>query len=211
MLSARPFQKAVVRRSGRNPHIIIFHRIVPAHSPRPRRQELRYRQRCLPEKMARDESAIRLRGTGFHWAEAPRRRMKSRAETLSDLYPVCPPKLYANVQLLQSKFCVQRVDERERRFAVSSGCLSRAERTGRGALLSPSRGLSSYSRKIFHRKVFRVCGGREFLGNLFSYKRFPEANLRSNLASPFPRRLNDTGFSLAAASDQGFTLDLTAF
>ena len=79
----------------------------------------------------------------------------------------------------------------ERRFAVSSGCLSRAERTGRGALLSPSRGLSSYSRKIFHRKVFRVCGGREFLGNLFSYKRFPEANLRSKLAPPFPRRLND--------------------
>ena len=130
MLSARPFQKAVVRRSGRNPHIIIFHKIVPAQSPRPRRQELRYRQRCLPEKMARDESAIRLRGTGLHWAEAPRRRMKSSAETLSYLYPVCPPKLYANVQLWQSKFCVQRVDERERRFAVSSGCLSRAERTG---------------------------------------------------------------------------------
>ena len=176
MLSARPFQKAVVRRSGRNPHIIIFHKIVPAQSPRPRRQELRYRQRCLPEKMARDESAIRLRGTGFHWAEAPRRRMKSSAETLSYLYPVCPPKLYANVQLLQSKFCVQRVDERERRFAVSAGCLSRAERTGRGASLSPpvvvsragrtgrgaslspSRGLSFYSRKIFHRKVFRGCG-----------------------------------------------------
>ena len=158
MLSARPFQKAVVRRSGRNPHIIIFHKIVPAQSPRPRRQELRYRQRCLPEKMARDESAIRLRGTGLHWAEAPRRRMKSSAETLSYSYPVCPPKLYANVQLWQSKFCVQRVDERERRFAVSSGCLSRAERTGRGASLSPSRGLSFYSRKIFHRKVFRGCG-----------------------------------------------------
>ena len=125
------------RRSGRNPHIIIFHKIVPAQSPRPRRQELRYRQRCLPEKMARDESAIRLRGTGLHWAEAPRRRMKSSAETLSYSYPVCPPKLYANVQLWQSKFCVQRVDERERRFAVSSGCLSRAERTGRGASLSP--------------------------------------------------------------------------
>ena len=165
MLSARPFQKAVVRRSGRNLHIIIFHKIVPAQSPRPRRQELRYRQRCLPEKMARDESAIRLRGTGLHWAEAPRRRMKSSAETLSYLYPVCPPKLYANVQLWQSKFCVQRVDERERRFAVSFGCcersraertgrgaslsppvvVSRAERTGRGALLSPSRGLSFYS------------------------------------------------------------------
>ena len=147
----RPPQRA-------KPHIIIFHRIVPAQSPRPRRQELRYCQRCLPEKMARDESAIRLRGTGFHWAEAPRRRMKSSAETLSYLYPVWPPKLYANVQLWQSKFCVQRVDERERRFAVSSGCLSRAERTGRGALLSPSRGLSSYSRKIFRRKVFRGCG-----------------------------------------------------
>lgn len=212
MLSARPFQKAVVRRSGRNPHIIIFHKIVPAQSPRPRRQELRYRQRCLPEKMARDESAIRLRGTGLHWAEAPRRRMKSSAETLSYPYPVCPPKLYANVQLWQSKFCVQRVDERERRFAVSSGCCEQSrERTGRGASLSPSRRLSLYSRKIFHRKVFRVCGGREFLGNLFSYKRFPEANLRSKLAPPFPRRLNDTGFSLAAASDQGFTLDLTAF
>ena len=191
MLSARPFQKAVVRRSGRNPHIIIFHKIVPAQSPRPRRQELRYRQRCLPEKMARDESAIRLRGTGLHWAEAPRRRMKSSAETLSYSYPVCPPKLYANVQLLQSKFCVQRVDEREKRFTVSAGCLSRAERTGRGASLSPSRRLSLYSRKIFRRKVFRGCGGREFLGNLFSYKRFPEANLRSKLAPPFPRRLND--------------------
>ena len=119
MLSARPFQKAVVRRSGRNPHIIIFHKIVPAQSPRPRRQELRYRQRCLPEKMARDESAIRLRGTGLHWAEASRRRMKSSAETLSYSYPVWPQKLYANVQLWQSKFCVQRVDERERRFAVS--------------------------------------------------------------------------------------------
>ena len=147
------------RRSGRNPHIIIFHRIVPAQSPRPRRQELRYRQRCLPEKMARDESAIRLRGTGLHWAEAPRRRMKSSAETLSYLYPVCPPKLYANVQLWQSKFCVQRVDEREKRFAVSSGCCEQSrERTGRGASLSPSRGLSFYSRKIFHRKVFRGCG-----------------------------------------------------
>ena len=108
----RPPQRA-------KPHIIIFHRIVPAQSPRPRRQELRYRQRCLPEKMARDESAIRLRGTGFHWAEAPRRRMKSSAETLSYSYPVWPPKLYANVQLWQSKFCVQRVDERERCFAVS--------------------------------------------------------------------------------------------
>ena len=147
------------RRSGRNPHIIIFHKIVPAQSPRPRRQELRYRQRCLPEKMARDESAIRLRGTGLHWAEAPRRRMKSSAETLSYPYPVWPPKLYANVQLWQSKFCVQRVDERERRFAVSSGCCEQSrERTGRGASLSPSRGLSFYSRKIFHRKVFRGCG-----------------------------------------------------
>ena len=136
MLSARPFQKAVVRRSGRNPHIIIFHKIVPAQSPRPRRQELRYRQRCLPEKMARDESAIRLRGTGLHWAEAPRRRMKSSAETLSYLYPVCPPKLYANVQLWQSKFCVQRVDERKRCFAVSSGCCeqSRADRERRFAV-----------------------------------------------------------------------------
>ena len=138
MLSARPFQKAVVRRSGRNPHIIILHKIVPAQSPRPRRQELRYRQRCLPEKMARDESAIRLRGTGFHWAEAPRRRMKSSAETLSYLYPVWPPKLYANVQLWQSKFCVQRVDERERRFAVSSGCCEqgRADRERRFAVSS---------------------------------------------------------------------------
>ena len=136
-----------------------FSKIVPAQSPRPRRQEVRYCQRCLPEKMARDESAIWLRGTGFHWAEAPRRRMKSSAETLSYLYPVCPPKLYANVQLLQSKFCVQRVDERERRFAVSSGCCEQSrERTGRGASLSPSRGLSFYSRKIFHRKVFRGCG-----------------------------------------------------
>ena len=146
------------RRSGRNPHIIILHKIVPAQSPRPRRQEVRRRQRCLPEKMARDESAIRLRGTGLHWAEAPRRRMKSSAETLSYPYPVWPPKLYANVQLWQSKFCVQRVDEREKRFAVSSGCLSRAERTGRGASLSPSRGLNFYSRKIFHQKVFRGCG-----------------------------------------------------
>ena len=147
------------RRSGRNPHIIIFHKIVPAQSPRPRRQELRYRQRCLPEKMARDESAIRLRGTGLHWAEAPRRRMKSSAETLSYSYPVWPQKLYANVQLWQSKFCVQRVDERERRFAVSSGCCEQSrERTGRGASLSPSRRLSLYSRKIFRRKVFRGCG-----------------------------------------------------
>ena len=159
MLSARPFQKAVARRSGRNPHIIIFHKIVPAQSPRPRRQELRYRQRCLPEKMARDESAIRLRGTGLYWAEAPYRRMKSSAETPSYPYPVWPKKLYANVQLWQSKFCVQRVDERERRFAVSSGCCEQSrERTGRGASLSPSRGLSLYSRKIFHRKVFRGCG-----------------------------------------------------
>ena len=147
----RPPQRA-------KPHIIILHKIVPAQSPRPRRQEVRRHQRCLSEKMARDESAIRLRGTGLHWAEAPRRRMKSSAETLSYSYPVWPPKLYANVQLWQSKFCVQRVDERERRFAVSAGCLSRAERTGRGALLSPSRGLSLYSRKIFRRKVFRGCG-----------------------------------------------------
>ena len=111
----RPPQRA-------KPHIIILHKIVPAQSPRPRRQEVRRHQRCLSEKMARDESAIRLRGTGLHWAEAPRRRMKSSAETLSYLYPVCPPKLYANVQLWQSKFCVQRVDERKRCFAVSSGC-----------------------------------------------------------------------------------------
>ena len=88
------------------------------------------------KKMARDESAIRLRGTGSHWAETPRRRMKSSAETPSYPYPVWPPKLYANVQLLQSKFCVQRVDERERRFAVSAGCCEqgRADRERRFAV-----------------------------------------------------------------------------
>ena len=138
-----------VRRSGRNPHIIIFQKSFPHNRPV---------QDGKNSGTVSDVCQKKWRATSFHWAEASRRRMKSSAETLSYPYPVCPPKLYANVQLWQSKFCVQRVDERERRFAVSSGCLSRAERTGRDALLSPSRGLSLYSRKIFRRKVFRGCG-----------------------------------------------------
>ena len=85
-----PFSKGSRPPQRAKPHIIIFHRIVPAQSTRLKRQELRRRQRCLPEKMARDESAIRLRGTGSYRAETPRRRMKSSAETLSYPYPVLP-------------------------------------------------------------------------------------------------------------------------